>query len=253
MHHDLPRMSRSEDRLQLDYGGGMNVQLLFAKVVRKLRKGGVLSACRQRLARLRSLRSVDAFDLKHGTDTAHPKPLWRLTIRSPNALFGRGYQATDERDLVEAINFLGGDPRTLTFVDLGCGKGRPLLIASELGFRKVIGVEFALELVEICQLNLRKTHAANAAVVHSDAADFAFPDGDLVLYLYNPFGLEVMNKVVANLRMRKGKLYLIYYDGHRSENPGRTEVFTSSGFLRYMGFPPAAAHMQIWTDGRETW
>ena len=32
-----------------------------------------------------------------------------------------------------------------------------------------------------------------------DATEYMFPDGNLVLYLYNPFGLEVTKKVFANL------------------------------------------------------
>ena len=32
-----------------------------------------------------------------------------------------------------------------------------------------------------------------------DAAEYMFPDGKLVLYLYNPFSLEVIKKVFANL------------------------------------------------------
>jgi 2-polyprenyl-3-methyl-5-hydroxy-6-metoxy-1,4-benzoquinol methylase len=33
-----------------------------------------------------------------------------------------------------------------TFIDIGCGKGRVLLMAAEHGFRKIIGIDFAADL-----------------------------------------------------------------------------------------------------------
>ena len=38
-------------------------------------------------------------------------------------------QATDEQELLDAISFLRENLRSLTFVDLGCGKVRSLLVA----------------------------------------------------------------------------------------------------------------------------
>ncbi len=90
----------------------------------------------------------DSFDLRHGTDTGGIEPLWKFHIRSSNRSFGFCYQPTDEKELVDAVNFLSEDLRAFTFVDLGCGKGRALLVASNLGFEQVIGVEFARELNE---------------------------------------------------------------------------------------------------------
>lgn len=43
----------------------------------------------------------------------------------------------------------------LTFVDLGAGKGRAMLLASELPFRRIVGVEFSPELCDVARRNLR--------------------------------------------------------------------------------------------------
>ena len=67
------------------------------------------------------------------------------------------------------------------------------MLASSLGFKQVIGVEFAQELVEIA--NLAKMKVTSAIVEHLDAAEYRFPDRDLVVFLNNPF-LKVMEKVL---------------------------------------------------------
>ena len=85
-------------------------------------------------------------------------------------------------------------------------------MASELGFSRVIGVEFAGSLVETARRNIDITKA-RAEVKYDDAARFEFPSGNLVVFMYNPFGSEVMGPVIENLRKHsRGKLYLLY--GH---------------------------------------
>jgi SAM-dependent methyltransferase len=91
-----------------------------------------------------------------------------------------------------------------TFVDVGSGKGRMLFVAAEYPFRKVIGVEFATDLHEQALENIGRYRYAGQRCgeivsVHADAAELEFPDGNLVVYLFNPFGPEVMGRMLANL------------------------------------------------------
>src|SRR5579864_7137056 len=44
--------------------------------------------------------------------------------------------------------------RDFTFIDLGSGKGRVLLMASDYPFKRIIGVEFMLELHRVAQKNI---------------------------------------------------------------------------------------------------
>jgi SAM-dependent methyltransferase len=217
----------------------VNVRLLYRKTLQQIRQEGlrgVFYAASKYLHRS----AADDFDLRYGTDTSGLEPLWKLKVTSRNAVFGHSYDPTTEEELASAIRFLGEDPRAFTFVDLGCGKGRTLLVASKLGFKHVIGVEFARELVEIARTNLAKMGISNASVIHADATEFSFPEGELVIYLFNPFTEEVMRKVVANLRNSPAKkLYVIY------TNPVCAAVFDSSGFLSRFGCPPARRYPQI--------
>ena len=91
-----------------------------------------------------------------------------------------------------------------TFIDVGSGKGRMLFVAAEYPFRKVVGVEFAVDLHEQARENIRrykhsKRRCGEIESIAADAAEFEFPEEKLVLYLFNPFGPEVMGRMLANL------------------------------------------------------
>ncbi len=91
-----------------------------------------------------------------------------------------------------------------TFVDLGSGKGRTLFVAAEFPFKQIVGVEFSSLLHEQALRNLRNFRSGRAAcrnilALHGNAKDFVFPQGKLVLYLFNPFGRETMQHVLDHL------------------------------------------------------
>ena len=191
---------------------------------------------------LRPSGPTDAFDLKYGTDTGEPAALWKFKIDSPNARFGAGYQTISEEALVDVIRFLGEDTHALTFVDVGCGKGRALLVAANLGFKQVIGVEFVHELAVTARKNLAKLSITNATVVEIDAVDYRFPPrSDIVVYFFNPFSEEVMQKVIVNLgESFPRKLYVIY------ACPQCAGLFDASGLLTRLGSPPKTPDIQVW-------
>ena len=95
--------------------------------------------------------------------------------------------------------------KNFTFIDLGSGKGRVLLMASEYPLRKIIGVEFMPELHRTAQENIAK-HASEpqqcrqVRSMSMDARDFEFPDGPLIVYLFNPFSKATFVAVLENLR-----------------------------------------------------
>ena len=90
---------------------------------------------------------------EHHTDTGGVSPVWELDTDSANVRFAERYQAVTTDRLQAALAFLREDWSNFTFVDLGCGKGRALIAASEHGFARIIGVEFAKSLVDIARKN----------------------------------------------------------------------------------------------------
>jgi SAM-dependent methyltransferase len=201
---------------------------------------GAISKIATRLARPRHSPKADDFDLTHGTDTAASVPLWRLNIPSENARFGVQYQMTDPGFFAKAVASVPADPRKLTFIDIGCGKGRTLMMANERQFKRIVGVEFAPQLAEIARQNLLKV-GVRAEVVERDAAEFEFPDEDLFLYMFNPFSEPVLRKVVQNLaqwRTRSERLAFVVY-----ANPQFDFVFESR---QEFTLTAQSEHASIW-------
>jgi SAM-dependent methyltransferase len=98
----------------------------------------------------------------------------------------------------------GMDYSQYTFIDMGSGKGRMLFVAAEYPFRRVIGVEFSNDLHQEALANIKRyryrgQRCVDIDSVHADAAEFEFPNENLVVYMFNPFGPEVMTRMLANL------------------------------------------------------
>jgi SAM-dependent methyltransferase len=123
-----------------------------------------------------------------------------------------------------------------SFIDLGCGKGRAILMASEFGFRQVIGVELHPGLAKTAETNIAVwTGTGRAAcpvrIVCQDAAEFAFPGGACLLYLFHPFTAPVLTRVIERIEAefagRPRQLDVLYF------NPEAGELFeTHGGFHR---------------------
>jgi SAM-dependent methyltransferase len=121
------------------------------------------------------------------------------------------------------------------FVDFGSGKGRALVLAAEYGFRRVIGVELAPALHDAAQRNVeafrrRRPWAGGIELYCGDAVELPIPQGEALLFFYNPFADGVMRKVAANIersyRERPRKLLVAY------RNPVHSQVFEELAFLR---------------------
>ena len=129
-------------------------------------------------------------------------------------------------------------PEDYSFVDIGAGMGRGLLIASQMPFREVVGVELHPDLVEIAQKNIDKWQARGLAqcpmrIVCQDVTEFEFPRNPCVGYMFNPFGEPVIKKLVRHLENqfanRPGQLDLLYandeYQDVMAENARWTRLW----------------------------
>ena len=125
-----------------------------------------------------------------------------------------------------------------TFIDIGAGMGRALLLAAEMPFRAVVGVELHPTLARIARRNLALWRAANRArtstrVVCGDATEYKFPQGPCLVFLFNPFGPAVMRrllkKIVVAFAGRPGQLDLIYVNNEQESvlqaQPGFQRLF----------------------------
>lgn len=127
---------------------------------------------------------------------------------------------------------------SFTFIDIGAGMGRAVLLASQHPFRKVIGIELNPLLAEVAHRNIVKWQAAEQSlapirIVCGDILDTRFPGGPCLLFLFNPFGAAVMRRLLARLAhifsKRPGQLDLLYVN-HEQEHviecqPGFKRLF----------------------------
>jgi SAM-dependent methyltransferase len=111
-----------------------------------------------------------------------------------------------------------------TFIDVGAGMGRAVLLAAELPFRRVVGIELNLTLASIARKNIARLRAAGRVpaptrLICADAADYAFPAGPSLVFLFNPFGAPVMRRLLANLSAENarlaGQLDLLYVNNEQ--------------------------------------
>jgi SAM-dependent methyltransferase len=157
-----------------------------------------------RLATKLRMREAAAFDLRFDIDTEKPVFLDELSIPGKSTGDARFYVATPVRDLKRLIRKAPIELARFTFLDLGCGKGRALMLADDAGFRGVIGVEADSHLSEIADANARRwaqTHPGSTPIqiINCDAREYHFPAGNLFVYLSNPFEGAVLDTVLANL------------------------------------------------------
>ena len=186
---------------------------------------------------------VHPFDVRHGTDTSGLIGGADLPTGHANDVYNTAYYGMSPSRFAGAMELWrgtlegGAEPREYAFVDLGCGKGRAVMLATEMPFREVVGVELHPGLAATAERNLRGWEAAGRVVtkgriVQGDATEFAFPEGRCLLYVFNPFARPVMEAVVrglaASFRDRQGELDVVYF------NPESAEAF-GAGFERLWG------------------
>jgi hypothetical protein len=159
------------------------------------------------------------YDFDHNVDTTWATVTFRTRLRE--LVSGAQYQASEPELFHRILQELPFPPEGFTFIDLGSGKGRTLLMASDYAFDRIIGVELLEELHQIAERNIAGYHSEqqrcfNVEAQCGDARGFQFPRGPIVLYLFNPFPDYVLQAVLENLRTSVASLrrevYVIYHN-----------------------------------------
>lgn len=196
---------------------GVVTRRLWVKF-RELGFFGALMLIPKNVQRLLQIFVDERYDRRYGVKTAGYTHLHELVIDSPNKELGIRYQPTTQKRMVAMFSNLPPDVSEFTFVDFGSGRGRVLLFASEIRFKRVIGVEFSEQLHASAVDNIaRAKHVRKCPIVQpmlADATKFVLPDGPLVLYFFDPFRDQVMQQVIDNIKRSylsdPRKIYLMY-------------------------------------------
>ena len=173
------------------------------------------------------------YDREHGLRTSRALPGYLIRPGDPFERVTTAYvpaQPSIIRTSLAAIPAL----ENCHFLDIGCGKGRALIVATEFDFRAITGIELSPTLARVARRNAAacaRRHPQRTAVnvVCGDALKWNLPEDSLVVFLYNPFGRQLMaqllTRIEASLLENQRQLYIIYY------NPASADVFDGSAHL----------------------
>ena len=203
-------------------------------------------------ARLRQRYGDADYDWDFRVNTTSAAVGWRDRLLG---VFHSPYQPTEPalfHEMLDALRERGLDFHDFTFLDLGSGKGRTLLMASDYPFRRIVGVELLPALHEIALQNIaqykcesQKCFAIEA--ICGDGGAFPFPNEPLLVYLFNPFPESGLRSVLVNLerslRDRPRPAYVLYH------NPLLAHVLSDSMLLEKVG---GTHQYTVWSSGQKT-
>jgi hypothetical protein len=143
------------------------------------------------------------YDWEHSVDTTRSNV--GLGTQFLTGITARPYFATEPWLFEQIMQAIPVDFSQFTFIDLGSGKGRVLLMASDYPFQRIVGVEFMPCLHRAAQKNIAsycndRQQRRQIEAVCMDARDFQFPLEPMVVYLFNPFSEATFSQVLGNLR-----------------------------------------------------
>jgi SAM-dependent methyltransferase len=193
------------------------------------------------------------FDQIHGVDTSGLIAAGNLITGHPNDSHVTAYYGVAPSILRTLIDLwrATNPPHPIqhyTFLDFGAGKGRAILIASELPFHQVIGIELNPTLADIAQLNLDRwlaSHATDPTAVplapirlyEQDALTFDIPRTPTLAFLFHPFEAPILKLLLRRIETRFARksgtrppaLDLLYVNAEcrnvLDQNPAFTRLF----------------------------
>lgn len=200
---------------------------------------------------------VHPFDVAHGVDTSGYVPAAECAgdaVLASQITFYGGSQPSIVRASLASLP----EPERYSFVDIGCGKGRPLVVASEFPFRRLVGVELSPRLAELARANAAIVAARHPGrtlieVQTGDATALSPPADHTVYFMYHAFNQTLVSALVENierqLQDRLKHAFFVYY------NPVHGEVLDRSPrFSRWSAqmFSYAAGELGYGPDIRDT-
>ena len=163
------------------------------------------------------------FDRAYGVDTTGlvwGEALDGAGMQQEAQYWATGYYGVAPSAFNAALGALNLDWAQFTFIDIGCGKGRALLLSMRWPFKHVLGIELSSALASAAERNVASFHAPwkgyarQAQVLTGDATKLDLPDSPLVLFLYHPFAAPVMGRFLQRVEQSvhdaPRPVYLLY-------------------------------------------
>jgi len=141
--------------------------------------------------------------LKYGANTFIPVELKHLTITNGDKKKASPYEAVSFYMLEQLFGAFRKISNQTSVIDLGCGKGRMMLVAPHFCFDNINGIDFAKELCEQAVANMQRKEKQfpniDWKVLNQNVEDYAIHANDSVFFMFNPFSSAVLKKFLHNL------------------------------------------------------
>ena len=181
------------------------------------------------IKRLNTASPTHPFDLLHGTDTGSLIPGDALATGHRHDRHVTAYHGVSPslfRKLIARWQPLAQHPLERTaFIDIGAGKGRAMLLASEYPFRRIVGVELHPALAAAARSNIGPWQARHPSpamrLEQGDALRLRPPAGPCLFFLFNPFDAVLMDlwltRLAHQFRNRQGELEVLYVNDEQRQ------------------------------------
>jgi len=85
------------------------------------------------------------------------------------------------------------------FIDIGCGNGLPLIYAyKHHNFNSYKGIDLFKKSIIRSKINIKNSNCNNITIIQEDASKYLLDDKKYLIFMFNPFSAEVMNKFLTN-------------------------------------------------------
>ncbi|MBX2923597.1 MAG: class I SAM-dependent methyltransferase [Chitinophagaceae bacterium] len=154
---------------------------------------------------------------KYRLDTSNPAELKNLTIVNGDIQHSSRYEAVNYFILEALLARLITLTASRRFTDLGCGKGRAMVVAAHYGFTNITGVDFASEVCDSARKNMQKaaeTFPIEYQVLCCNVLDYTIHENDSVFFMFNPFGQQTLfaflEKLETSVKEHPRVVYFLY-------------------------------------------
>ena len=183
------------------------------------------------------------YDMRNHVETRGKASMRDMGTTGDAGEHGTGYQGVNARHFHKVFDSLA-IPRDTTFIDIGAGKGKVVLLAAKAGFRRVVGVDVVESLCDVARTNVATLGplAARCEIVACDALQYGFTDEN-VFFLNNPFDADflaaMLDRIDASLAARPRPAWLVYANPSWLGAIARHPVWTG------------ARRFHLWGPGRD--
>jgi SAM-dependent methyltransferase len=170
--------------------------------------------------------------IKYGSNTFAPVELKKLTIVDGDVKKASRYEAVSFHMLEHLFTAFRKFSGNTSIVDLGCGKGRVMMVAAHFGFTHMTGIDFAKEVCEEAKANMAEKEKQfpdiSWRVINGNVENYEITPDDSVFFMFNPFDYSVLKNFLRKLDIScdefPRRIYFLY------ASPQHDRLLLNNGF-----------------------